>query len=189
MHANTEPERSGELHDLADLDAFVPVVYEELRRLAHLQLVRARPGETLCTTALVHEAYVKLADGGTVAVRDRNHFFSLSARVMRQIVLDHARRRAAGKRGGGRGAPVHLLGVLEGGQVPVEGQARALVALDKALTRLESLDHRLVRVVELRFFAGLSVEEVADVLEISTATVKRDSQVARAFLVRELSAA
>jgi RNA polymerase sigma factor (TIGR02999 family) len=166
------------------LDAIFPLVYQELHALARRQLGRFRPGATLNTTALVHEAYLKLVDGRRATFHDRKHFFTVAALAMRQIVVDHARRRAAGKRGGG--AAHTLLDEVDGSAVPVDGQATALLALDAALTRLGGLDDRLVRVVELRFFGGLSVEEVAEVLEISTATVKRDTRAARAFLAREV---
>jgi RNA polymerase sigma factor (TIGR02999 family) len=168
------------------IDALVPLVYQELRALAHHQLGRFRPGATLNTTALVHESYLKLVDQGRATFHDRKHFFSVAALAMRQIVVDYARRCAALKRGG---VAVHApLGELDGAAIPVEAQANVLVALDDALTRLSEVDARLVRVVELRFFGGLSVEETAEVLEISTATVKRDTRAARAFLGRELGA-
>lgn len=166
------------------LDALFPVVYDELRGLARAQLGRFRPGETLNTTALVHEAYLKLVDHSRATFNDRKHFFTVAALAMRQIVVDYARRRAAQKRGGGA---VHAqLDELDGSAVPVEAQAAAILALDGALTRLSGVDERLVRVVELRFFAGLSVEQAAELLEVSTATVKRDTRAARAFLVREM---
>lgn len=165
-------------------DALLPLVYDELRALAHRQLGGYRAGRTLNTTALVHEAYLKLVDQSQATWNDRNHFFSVAAIAMRQIVVDYARRRQALKRGAG--APHRLLDEWDGAAVPVEAQAAALVALDRSLTRLFTLDERLGRVVELRFFGGLSVEETADVLRISTATVKRDTRAARAFLYREM---
>lgn len=166
------------------LDALLPQVYDELRRLAHHQLSRFRPGETLSTTGLVHEAYVKLVDQSGATFNDRKHFFTVAALAMRQIVVDYARRRGALKRGGGAAhAP---LAELDGAAMPAESQAATVVALDNALTRLSGVDERLVRVVELRFFGGLSVEEAAELLEVSTATVKRDTRAARAFLVREM---
>jgi RNA polymerase sigma factor (TIGR02999 family) len=169
------------------LDALFPVVYEELRSLARAQLRRFRVGETLSTTALVHEAYLKLVGHSRATFNDRKHFFTVAALAMRQIVVDYARRRAAQKRGGGAAhAP---LDELDGSAIPIEAQAAAIVALDGALTRLSGVDDRLVRVVELRFFAGLSVTEAAELLEVSTATVKRDTRAARAFLVREMSEA
>jgi RNA polymerase sigma factor (TIGR02999 family) len=167
------------------LDALFPLAYEELHALAHRQLGRMRPGETLCTTALVHEAYLKLVEQSGHTFNDRRHFFRGAALAMRHIVVDYARQRSAQKRGGG--ATWTLLEEMDGTAVPVEAQAATLVALDDALTRLSRLDERLVRVVELRFFGGLSVEETAEVLDVSTATVKRDTRAARAFLVHAIS--
>jgi RNA polymerase sigma factor (TIGR02999 family) len=171
----------------AAVDALMPAVYAELRMLAHHQLGRIRRDATLCTTALVHEAYVKLVDQSRATIHDRKHFFTVAALAMRQIVVDYARRCAAQKRGGGAGRA--LIDELDGSAVSLEAQASALVALDDALTRLSHVDDRLARVVELRFFGGLSVDEVAEALEVSTATVKRDTRTARAFLVRELGEA
>jgi RNA polymerase sigma factor (TIGR02999 family) len=171
----------------AAVDALMPAVYAELRMLAHHQLGRIRRDATLCTTAVVHEAYVKLVDQSRATIHDRKHFFTVAALAMRQIVVDYARRCAAQKRGGGAGRA--LIDELDGSAVSLEAQASALVALDDALTRLSHVDDRLARVVELRFFGGLSVDEVAEALEVSTATVKRDTRTARAFLVRELGEA
>jgi RNA polymerase sigma factor (TIGR02999 family) len=161
------------------LNRLFPLVYGELRALAHRQLGRAGRG-TLHTTAVVHEAYLRLAGPG-LAAEDRGHFFNLAARAMRQILIDHARRHLARKRGGG--AP-HLL--LDDNDVAVEARAEELIDLDAALDRLGRLDDRLNRVVELRFFAGLSVDETAEVLGVAARTVKRDWQKARAFLFDEL---
>jgi RNA polymerase sigma factor (TIGR02999 family) len=169
--------------DRAAMDALVPLVYRELRRLARMHRRRGSPGETLCTTALVHETWLKLAGAGGGPFADRRHFFAVAARAMRQVVVDHGRRRLAGKRGGDA-LPISLA-ELGGSLADPGSQARALVALDRALDGLGRIDPRLVRVVELRFFAGISVEEVADVLQVSTATIKRDTRVARAFLARE----
>ena len=157
------------------------LLYQELRRLARAQLRRNRRQESLATTGLVHEAYVKLADQSRLDLRDRNHFLSLAARAMRQIVVDHARRRGTLKRGAGT-----LGTVLDEGAVVAQAKAGEIVALDEALARLESLDERLARIVEMRFFAGLSVEETAGALGVSERTVKRDWQKARAFLYAEL---
>jgi RNA polymerase sigma factor (TIGR02999 family) len=166
------------------LDDLLPLVYEELRGLAHHALRRFRPGETLNTTALVHEAYLKLVQTRRATFNDRKHFFTVAALAMRQIVVDYARRRTALKRGGGvRHA---LIEELDGSIGSVDAQAATLVALDDALTKLAELDPRLVRVVELRFFGGLTVDEVAKLLDVSSATVKRDTRAARAFLVREI---
>lgn len=166
-------------------DTLVPLLYEELHALAHQQLRRFRPGQTLCTTALIHEAYLKLADQGQPRWKDRNHFLAVASMAMRQVVVDHARKRQAQKRGAGAAHMVLDHGNGEG--IPIDAQADALVQLDDALNKLAALNRRLVRVVELRFFGGLSVEEAADVLQTSSATVKRDTRVARAFLYREIA--
>ncbi len=154
-------------------------LYDELHALAHRQVRRSRPGATLSTTALLHEAYLKLA--GVDRIAERQHFFALAARAMRQVLVDHARERAALKRGGGQ------VVVTLGDEVPaVAAEASELLALDSALAGLQAVDERLARVVELRFFAGLSVEETAAALGTSTATVKRDWRAARAFLLAHL---
>ncbi len=165
--------------DQEALNALFPLVYGELRALAHRQLGRGGRG-TLNTTAVVHEAYMRLAGPG-FAPEDRGHFFNVAARAMRQILIDHARRHLAGKRGGG--AP-HTL--LEDCDVAVDARAAELIDLDSAMDRLGRLDERLKRVVELRFFAGLTVDETSDVLGIAVRTVKRDWQKARAYLYAEL---
>lgn len=164
------------------MEHLVPLAYPELKRLARRQLARGRPGETLNTTGLVHEAYLKLVDQTRAEIRDRRHFFRLAARVMRQIVVDHARGKARLKRGGGR-PPLPL----NGKQISVEEHAEAVLAVDQALERLESLEQRLVRVVECRFFAGLTLRETADSLDVSTSTVERDWSRARAWLKRALT--
>jgi RNA polymerase sigma factor (TIGR02999 family) len=158
----------------------IPLVYEELRRLARRRL--GGPDQTLQTTALVHEAYLKLAAHSELAVQDRHHFFALAAKAMRQIVVDHARKRTAGKRGGGVRAVA-----LDDLQIPVDDCADEMLALDEALERLSTLDETLSRIVELRYFAGLSVEETADALDCSPRTVKRGWRQARAFLHHELA--
>jgi RNA polymerase sigma factor (TIGR02999 family) len=163
------------------LDRLMPVVYDELRSVAQAQLRRERPGHTLNTTALVHEAYLKLINVREVQWRDRAHFFAMAARLMRRILIDYARARKRDKRGGDV-VPVTLEETLA-----VSGdRADDLVALDDALARLEQISDRQCRVVEFRCFAGLSVEETAEVLETSPATVKRDWAFARAWLNREL---
>lgn len=154
--------------------------YDELRRVARRQLRRLRPGQTLTTTSLVHEAFVKLVRSPIDTV-DRAHFFALAARAMRQILVDYARQRRSLKRGGDH-APL----ALEDGAAAIESTAEEMLAIDRALTRLESLDERLVRVVECRFFGGMTEEEAADALGITARTVRRDWQKARAFLYREL---
>ena len=162
------------------LDRLFPLVYDELHARAARERRRQSPGETLSTTVLVHEVYLKFADAAVLEVEDRRHFFALAARAMRQIVLDHARRRLARKRGAG-------LRLVTLDPADPAGAAAAvdpadLLALDQALTCLAELDERLARMVELRFFAGLSVEETAELMEVSPRTVKRDWRKARAFL-------
>lgn len=159
----------------------VPLVYQELRVLARRQLAGNRT-ETLRTTALVHEAYLKLGRRSRLAVEDRQHFFAIASKAMRQLIVDHARRRAAEKRGG----QVALVS-LEDADAPIAARAAEIVALNEALDRLSAVDEWLARVVELRFFAGLSVEETADALDCSPRTIKRDWRKARAFLHRELA--
>ena len=163
------------------LDQLLPLVYEQLRSMARSRLPRS-PGQTLSTTALVHEAYLKLFDRTRLTVNDRRHFFSVAAMAMRQIVVDHARRRLAQKRGGGMQRVD-----LERDPLAVEDRTAEIVSLDDALRRLNEVDARLARVVELRFFGGLSVEETAEVLEVDPRTVKRDWRKARALLYRSLS--
>ncbi len=167
--------------DRSALDRLFPVVYDDLRRRAHGQLARRRPGETLSTTALVHEAYLKLSGSAGQTYEDRVHFFAVASRAMRQILVDYARRTAAAKRGGAV-APVSL----DPEQLGDPGRADELVALDEALGRLEALDERLARMVEMRFFGGLSVEETAEALGVSPRTVKRDWRKARAVLYDDL---
>ena len=168
--------------DRAAFEKLIPLVYPDLRRLAHAQLNRGRPGQTLNTTALVHEAYLKLVDQPRVSVNDRNHFFCLAARVMRQIVVDFARRRAAAKRGGGK---IDLS--LEEIQVSVQAQAESMLAIDQALKGLSELNERLTQVFECRFFGGMSEQETADALDLSLRTVQRDWMKGRAWLRRELT--
>jgi RNA polymerase sigma factor (TIGR02999 family) len=159
-------------------------VYQDLKRLARRQLAGQRDGATLSTTALVHEAYLRLARPGALGQHDRVHFFAVAARAMRQIVIDAARRRTAEKRGGGA-----LAVELDEGRVAGAGdRPEELVALDAALARLEQLDERLARVVEWRYFGGLTLEEIAAALERTDRTIKRDWRKARAFLYRELAA-
>ena len=167
--------------DRAAFDQIFGLLYPELHRLARAQLAMAGRRGTLSPTGLIHEAYLKLAGQSRLRLEDRGHFFSLAARVMRQVAVDLARQRAAQKRGGGVGqVPLDEAGLA------IEERAAEIVALDEALGRLEALDPRLARIVELRFFAGLSVEEAAEALALSERTVKRDWQKARAFLFSEL---
>lgn len=167
-----------------DRDAFdrlVPLIYDDLRRIARRQLRRGRPGQTLNTTGLVHEAYLKLVDPAKVDWQDRGHFLAVSARAMRQVIIGYARKRSAGKRGGGE-RPV----TLDEAQIAVDDQADRLLALDRALERLGQHDERLVKVVECRFFAGLSEQETAQALGVSLRTAQRDWMRARAWLKEEL---
>ena len=162
-------------------DRLFAALYGELRPLARRHLRRTPRGGTLDTTALVHEAYLKLIEGTRTALRDRGHFLALVSRVMRQIVVDHARRRGAVKRG------ADLVRPLADREVAGFGRsADDLVALDLALGRLEGVEPRLARLVDLRFFGGLSIEEAAEALAISLATAKRDWLKARAFLLRQM---
>jgi RNA polymerase sigma factor (TIGR02999 family) len=163
------------------LDRLIPILYDELRRIARRQMRGERSEHTLDTTALVHEAYVKLVGLDRMSWQNRAHFLAVAAQAMRRVLVDHAVGRRAQKRGGAR-RRVPLEEVDIRGAQPVE----TLVALDTALTRLESVDVRLSRVVECRYFGGLSVEETAAALDVSPATVKRDWSVARAWLNREL---
>jgi RNA polymerase sigma-70 factor, ECF subfamily len=168
--------------DRSALDHLVPATYGELQRIAHRELARERPGHTLDTTALVHEAYLKLAGQASVRAESRAHFFAVAARAMRTILIDHARARATAKRGGG-GVPVTLDRLAE---VLPANQEEDLLALDDALDRLAEINEEAVRVVECRYFAGLTLEEIADALETSVATVRRRWAFARAWLQREL---
>ena len=174
--------RSG---DPTALDDLLPRVYDELRALADAYMRRERAGHTLQPTALVHEAFLRLLRLPPGSVQNRIHFFALAAQAMRRILADHARRHRAAKRGGGAvRVPLEL---VEGGAPATPaGDDVAADDLDAALEDLAKLDERQARVVELRFFGGLSIEETAEVLAVSTATVKRDWLVARAWLHREL---
>ena len=167
--------------DRGALDRLFPIVYKELRERAHRQLAGRRSSDTLSTTALVHEAYLKLSGSAHQSYEDRIHFFAVASRAMRQILVDYARRHAAAKRGSGD-RPLSL----DPDVVPGPGRSEELLELDEALAKLERLDERLGRVVELRFFGGLSVEEVGDAMGVSPRTVKRDWRKARAFLYQEI---
>ncbi len=184
--------------DGAALDQLMPLVYGELRRLAQAHLRRERPGHTLQRTVLVHEAFLRLVNQRDVQWQGRSHFMGLASRLMRRILVDHARARLAVKRGdgaahvsleeafGNAGEPDHD---AEAALAAARGEGVDLVALDDALSRLEALDPQQAQVVELRFFGGLTVEETAEALGISTATVKREWAVARAWLHRALGEA
>lgn len=162
-------------------DSAAAAVYEELRRLAAAYMRRERPGQTLQATALVHEAYLRLADVG-IPWKDRHHFIGVAARSMRQILVDRARARGAQKRWGGMDR-VSLTDSL----VRATNEDGMLPALDEALSRLEQIDPEQARIVELRYFVGLGIEESADALKMSPATLKRRWALARAWLFRELS--
>lgn len=164
-------------------DAVVRLVYDELRRLARAQLRRLRPGSTLDTTALVHEAYLKLAERTALGPEQRDHFLSLAARAMRQILVDYARRRAAHKRGEGRPALPLLADELA---APAELGAEQLLALDQALERLARSDEQSAQVVECRYFLGLGDDDTARALGVSSRTVERKWVRARAFLREQL---
>ena len=159
------------------LDEVFRRVYDEIRAVASRQIARAGRGETLSTTAVVHEAYLKLVRSPAIAWEDRGHFFAVAATAMRQILLNHARARAAKKRGGGV-RPIEL----DTAALAVDDHAEELIELDAALDRLERVDERLAKVVNLRFFAGLTAGETAEVLGVNERTVKRDWRAARAFL-------
>jgi RNA polymerase sigma factor (TIGR02999 family) len=167
--------------DRAALERLMPLVYGELRKLAASQLRAERRNHTLQPTALVNEAYLRLVGQRSVSWVNRAHFFGIAAQMMRRVLVDHARKRGAAKRNPGA---VYL--DLDPSEAGGADRAPELLALDDALTELEKLDPRQAKVVELRFFAGLSVEETAEVAGISTATVKRDWKTARAFLLHEI---
>jgi RNA polymerase sigma factor (TIGR02999 family) len=171
--------------DAAALDRLVPLLYDDLRRVARGHLRREGPGHTLQPTALVHEVFLRLVDVDRMTVKSRTHFFALSARLMRQILVDHARRRQAGKRGGG--ATVIGLNEAAAAAAPASSSSVDVLALDEALDALSSFDDRQCRVVELRFFAGLNIPEAADALGVSTATVEREWAMAKAWLHQRLS--
>jgi RNA polymerase sigma factor (TIGR02999 family) len=190
-----QPPRAGELTtllkawgrgDQTALERLTPLVYDELRLLARRHIRQERAGQTLQQTALVNEAYLRLVDVSGIDWQDRTHFFSVSSRIMRRVLIDAARTRAAQKRGGGveraAGSDIEL------DQLPAHGSDRAaeLCALDDALEALARMDPRRAQVIELRFFGGLSIEETADVLNVSPQTVMRDWRLARSWLMREL---
>lgn len=168
----------------AALDALLPLVYAELRRVAHRYMRDEHHAPLLQTTAVVHEAYLRLIDVNRVDWQSRNHFFAVSAQLMRRVLVDAARRRGADKRGGDAS---HV--VLDEARLPGRGRDADLLALDDALERLAALSPRKVRVVELRFFGGLTVEETAQVLAVSAETVMRDFRMAKLWLKRDLTSA
>jgi RNA polymerase sigma factor (TIGR02999 family) len=186
-------ERTGEITHLLQgwragdrkaLDELLPIVYQELQRLAHFQLRNERPDHTLQSTALVNEAYLRLAGMNSPRWEGRTHFFAIAAQLMRQILVDYARRHRATKRGG----QVETLSLDDSGFFE-QGKRRDIdvIALDDALQTLAKIDARKAQVVELRFFGGLNFEETAEVLKVSSITVQRDWSTARAWLHREMS--
>jgi RNA polymerase sigma factor (TIGR02999 family) len=170
--------------DPAAPEKLMPLVYDELRRIARRRLARERAGHTLQTTALVNEAYLRIVKREDAQWNDRVHFFALAARVMRQLLVDHARRRGRKKRGGGEQDRVSL----NAGDIPTEGNSLDVLALHEALDKLAALDPRKSQLVELRYFGGLSAEETAEALGVSAITVKREWLKAKAWLYRELRA-
>src|SRR5687768_15476968 len=169
--------------DAGALDRLLPLVYEELRRIAARQLRRERTDHTLQPTALVHEAYVKLVDQRDVDFRGRAHFYGVASQVMRRLLVDHARRHNADKRGNG----IEWTGIEDAANVPAPNQIPVLV-IDGIIRRLEKLDPRLAQLVELRAFGGCTLQESAEVLRVSESTAKRDWRTAKAWLIRELRA-
>jgi len=168
--------------DKSAYDRLFPLMYEELHRIAHRQLAGERADHTLNTTALLHEAYLKLVDQTRAVWTDRSHFFAVAAAIMRRILVDHARRYSAAKRGS---TPRHIS--LSDDLLPAEERAETLVALDEALSELARIDERLSRVVECRFFAGLTEEETAQTLGVTARTVRRDWIKAKGWLHRALA--
>lgn len=164
-----------------DLNDVFPLVYGELRRMAHHHLGREQSGHTLSTTDLVHEAYVRLADQTGIPVHERGRFFAVAATAMRRVLIEYARRRQAAKRGGGA-EPV----TLEPDAIAADESSEMLIALDEALTRLGAIDPRLASVVECRYFGGLTEDETAQALDITARTVRRDWAKAKEWLYAEL---
>jgi len=169
--------------DQAALDQLIPLVYPELRKLARRYMGRESPEHTLQTSALINEAYLRLVDQQAVEWNDRAHFFAVAAQVMRHILIDHARSHLYGKRGAGaQHVPLDEVAVVS------QERAAELVALDDALTSLAKIDERKGKIIELRFFGGLSVDETAEVMNVSPVTVMREWRAAKAWLHREVSA-
>jgi RNA polymerase sigma factor (TIGR02999 family) len=178
----TEPSRRPAGGEKQALDQLVSVVYAELRTLARQRLRRATAERSLNTTGLVHEAYLRFVDSGGAQFNDRNHFLAFASRVMRSVVVDHARKRIAGKRGHGL-----ALGELHEDTWASEVDSDRVADLDEALIRLEQLDERQARMVEQRYFGGLTLEEIAATMKVSVATIKRDLRSARAWLAADLN--
>ncbi|MEO5720499.1 MAG: sigma-70 family RNA polymerase sigma factor [Chthoniobacterales bacterium] len=168
--------------DRGALEKLIPLVQPELHRLAHHYMSRERAGHTLQTTALINEAYLRLVDVSHPSWHDRQHFFAVAAQVMRRIMVDHARQRLTRKRGG---APVRV--TLDETALVTETRAEELLALDEALEKLTALDARMGRIVELRYFGGLTIDEIAEVLKVHPNTVKGDWSAARAWLYAALT--
>ena len=168
--------------DDAALDQLIPMVYPELRRIARRYMGRENSQHTLQTSALINEAYLRLIDQQAVEWQDRAHFFAVAAQVMRHILIDHARRHRYAKRGGGA---QHI--ALDDTAIIIQERAAEFIALDSALNGLNEIDPRKSRIVELRFFGGLTVEETAEVMKLSPITIKREWRAARAWLLREIS--
>jgi RNA polymerase sigma factor (TIGR02999 family) len=169
--------------DKQALEELLPLIYNELRHLAHNFLYRERPGHTLQTTALVHEAYLKLIDQRDAHWQNRAHFFAIAAQAMRRILIDNARKHAAAKRGGG----AEKVSLDDAAEISLEPDS-SLLALDEALHALAELDPEQSRIIELRYFGGLTIEETAEVLKVSPATVKREWTMARAWLYKAIAA-
>jgi len=184
VHEVTELLVSWRQGDAAALDRLVPLVYDELRRVARRHLRGESPRHALQATALVHEVYLRLVDVDRMTLTNRAHFFGLAATLMRQILVDHARRQRADKRGGGA-----TMLSLDGVSPTAQPASVDVLALDEALGALASIDERQCRVVELRFFAGLNIDETAEALGVSPATVEREWALAKAWLYRQLSSA
>ncbi|HKY61022.1 MAG TPA: sigma-70 family RNA polymerase sigma factor [Gemmatimonadota bacterium] len=177
--------------DRGAFDDLLPLVYNELHQAAERQRRRWQGDETLNTTSLVHEAYLRLVDQTAPAWQSRAHFLAVASRAMRQILINYAKRKSTAKRGGGsRPVPIHEIETaLRQAEDPSEARDEALVALDHSLRRLESLDERQSRIVECRFFGGMTIEDTAEALGISPATVKRSWATAQAWLYRDLKQA
>lgn len=165
------------------LEELVPLVYMELRKQAARYMSRERPGHTLQTTALIHETYLKLVDQRQTDWKNRAHFFGISSKIMRRILLDHARSKSSEKRGGG----AINLSLEDGSAAAQEPKSVDLIALDEALDRLAAIDEQQARIVELKYFSGLSLNETAEVLKVSRTTVANNWNVAKAWLYRELT--
>ncbi len=163
-------------------ERLLPFVYDELKRQARFFMSRERANHTLQPTALVHEAFLRLSEQSGIDWKNRSHFFGIASRLMRQILVDHARTHSAAKRGS---SPIHFS--LDDVQIPVEDRAGSILALDEVLEKLEEFDERQAKIIEMRFFGGMSNKEIAESLEISERTVGREWQSARLWLYRELN--